>query len=494
MADPMPDDLESARKRDAQEAQWRAAEGERLLVVGLGASAGGLDALERLFRAVPAESGLAYVVVQHLDPGHESILAEILGRAAAIPVAFAKDGQGIERDHVYVMPRGADLLLEGGRLRLAAAAEPRASRLPINAFLTSLAQDQGENAVGAVLSGTGSDGALGLAAVKRHGGFTLAQTPRDARYESMPHAAIATGMVDRVLPVEQIPAALAEHAGRRREHPQSARGESEGLREAFEILARGTGHDFSRYKRSTVLRRLQRRMTATSTGTIRDYVALLDRDAGEIRSLADDLTINVTSFFRDGEPFQALEGTVIPELLEQNPNDVRVWIPGCSSGEEAYSIAMLFRERMERMPSAPRAQIFATDIDASALAEARRGRYSTVVEKQVSPERLARFYRRWYAPARMTVVAVGDFDPEAVRTPSRRTCATSASSRRTTSSRIRPSPGWTSCPAAISSSISSRPRRRASSRSCTTHFGPAGTCCSARSRSSTSIISSSSRQ
>ncbi|BDG08569.1 chemotaxis protein CheB [Anaeromyxobacter paludicola] len=379
--------------RDAQETSWRAAEGERLLVVGIGASAGGLEAFERFLRRAPHSIGLAFVFVQHLDPEHESILAEILGRETDIPVAFAKDGQEIEPDHVHVIPPDTTLLVERGRLRLVAA-ETRGTRQPINAFLTSLAEDQRENAVGIVLSGTGSDGALGIAAVKRHGGATFAQLPSDARYDSMPQAAIATGQVDQTLTVEEIPAALAELAARRRQHPgESARGESEGLRELFELLSRQTGHDFSRYKRSTILRRLHRRMTATSTATIRDYVAQLSRDEGESHQLTDDLMINVTAFFRDGEPFQALESVVIPDVLERHSSEgVRIWVPACASGEEAYTVAMLVRERLDRMKRPPKAQIFATDIDASALAEARRGRYGSVIEKQVSPERLARFF------------------------------------------------------------------------------------------------------
>jgi two-component system, chemotaxis family, CheB/CheR fusion protein len=276
MADTDPE----AAARAVKETAWRTAEGEHLLVVGVGASAGGLDAFERFLRRVPSRSGLAFVLVQHLDPQHESILAEILGRAAAIPVAFARDGEDIEPDHVYVMPRDAGLVVEGGSLRLLDV-ENRSNRQPINAFLTSLAEDQRENAVGIVLSGTGSDGALGIGAVKRHGGTTFAQVPSDARYESMPHAAIATGKVDHVLPADEIPAALAKLAERRRLHPgESARGETEGLGEAFELLARATGHDFSRYKRSTVLRRMHRRMVATSTATLRDYAALLARDVG----------------------------------------------------------------------------------------------------------------------------------------------------------------------------------------------------------------------
>jgi two-component system CheB/CheR fusion protein len=382
-----------AAARAVEESAWRSAEGEHLLVVGVGASAGGLDAFERFLRQVPSRSGLAFVFAQHLDPEHESILAEILGRAAAIPVTFARDGEDIEADHVYVMPRDAAMLVEGGKLRLLGV-DARGHRQPINGFLTSLAEDQRENAVGIVLSGTGSDGALGIGAVKQHGGTTFAQLPSDARYDSMPHAAVATGKVDQVLRVDEIPAALAELAERRRQHPgESARGETEGLEEAFETLARTTGHDFSRYKRSTVLRRIHRRMAATSTATLRDYAALVAHDADESHRLADDLMINVTAFFRDGEPFTALERIVIPQVLERTPaSDVRAWIAGCSSGEEAYTVAMLFREGLERVQRPPKIQVFATDIDVSARAEARQGRYASVVEKQLSPERLARFF------------------------------------------------------------------------------------------------------
>ncbi|HTP25423.1 MAG TPA: chemotaxis protein CheB [Anaeromyxobacteraceae bacterium] len=388
-------DRESSRQRNAQEADWRSSEGERLLVCGIGASAGGLEAFERFLQKLPDDSGLAYLFAQHLDPQHKSLLADLLGRAAPIPVEFAKDCQPIERDHVYVMPQNAGLLVEGGKLRVVAG-ESRSSRLPINAFLTSLAEDQRENAVGIVLSGSGSDGALGIAAVKQHGGRTFAQLPADARYESMPQAAIASGAVDEVLPAEQIPAALARLVAERRQHPgESPRGESEGLREAFEILGRKTGHDFSRYKRTTVLRRFHRRMAATGMATVRDYAALLDREEGEVHRLRDDLMINVTSFFRDGEPPQTLERVVIPDIMERRADGgVRAWVPGCSSGEEAYSIAMLFRERMEQMARPPEVKIFATDIDASALAEGRRGRYTSAVERQVSPERLAHFFTK----------------------------------------------------------------------------------------------------
>ncbi|ACL66710.1 signal transduction histidine kinase with CheB and CheR activity [Anaeromyxobacter dehalogenans 2CP-1] len=391
MATPSPERTAS----DAQEAEWRAREGERLLVVGIGASAGGLEALERFLRQVPPDSGLAYVVVQHLSPEHESSLADILARATQLPVELASEGKRIERDHVYVIPPAAGLVVERGALRLVPF-DHRGARLLVNAFLTSLAEDQRENAVGVVLSGTGSDGALGIAAVKRHGGRTFAQAAGDARYESMPAAAIATGMVEQVLPAEEIPAALVKLAAERRHHPpESARGEAEGLRQALETVGRTTGHDFSRYKRTTILRRLHRRMAATGLGSVREYAALLEGDADETRFLAEDLTINVTSFFRDDGPFQVLEQVVIPDLLKRRRAEgVRLWVPACSSGEEAYSLAILFCERGDELPRPPQIQVFATDIDASALAEARRGQYTSVVERQVSAERLARFFTR----------------------------------------------------------------------------------------------------
>ena len=268
----------------------------------------------------------------------------------------------------------------------------------MNAFLTSLAEDQRENAVGIVLSGTGSDGALGIAAVKQHGGRTFAQLPGDARYESMPAAAIATGMVEQVLPAEEIPAALVQLAAERRRHPpESVRGEAEGLRQALEAVARTTGHDFSRYKRSThppPVPPADGRHRARDRPGVRRRCSSAMRD--ETRRLAEDLTINVTSFFRDDEPFRTLERIVIPDVLERRrPDGVRIWVPGCSSGEEAYSLAMLFREQCRSsMPRPPQLQIFATDIDASALAEARRGQYASIVERQVSPERLARFFTK----------------------------------------------------------------------------------------------------
>ena len=310
------------------------------------------------------------------------------------------EGQRIERDHVYVIPPGAGLAVEGGALRLVPRPEGRSPAG--ECVLTSLAEDQRENAVGIVLSGTGSDGALGIAAVKRHGGRTFAQLPATPG-TNMPAAAIATGMVEQVLPAEEIPAALVQLAAAERRHhpPESARGEAEGLRQALEAVGRTTGHDFSQYKRTTILRRFHRRMAATGIATVREYAALLEGDADEARRLAEDLTINVTSFFRDDVPFRVLEQVVIPDVLSAGGRTASG--SGCRPAPPARrptrSRDPVLRAADE-LPRPPQIQVFATDIDASALAEARRGQYTSVVERQVSPERLARFFTKrgdWYS-------------------------------------------------------------------------------------------------
>ncbi len=256
-----------SQTRDAQGAGWPAGEADRFRVVGIGASAGDLEALDRLLRRIPPDSGLAYVIVQHRSPRDESLSAETLAQATRVPVEIATDGQCVERDHVYLIPPGTSPSVEGGALQL--ATESDGDSLPVNAFLTSLAEDQHEHAVAIVLSGTGSDGALGTVAVKKHGGNTFAQVPADARHEGMPAAAIATGMVERVLPAAEIPAALVQLAAVRRRHlPESGRDEEEGVGRVLEAVARTTGLDFSRYERSTILRRLLRRMAASGIANV----------------------------------------------------------------------------------------------------------------------------------------------------------------------------------------------------------------------------------
>jgi two-component system CheB/CheR fusion protein len=370
------------------------------LVVGLGASAGGLEALERFFRAVPASCGMAFVVVQHLDPDHPSFMHDALARHCGMPVAPAQDGMRVKPDHVYVIPPNATLRIDRGALEVQRPAQPRALRAPINAFLSSLAEDQGESAVGIVLSGTGSDGSLGLAALKEQGGLILAQDPADAKYDSMPRSAIATGLVDIVLPAAEMPAALVRFAERFAEGtPLELSEVADDSRKTVlgriaAILLRQTGHDFSRYRRSTLVRRVRRRMQMTGSSTVEEYIRRL-HDGTEARDLFRDLLIGVTWFFRDPEAFQSLATTAIPALFEgRRPEEgVRVWVAGCATGEEAFSVAMLVRERMPRGDGPlPPVQIFATDIDDQALAVARAARYPEGIADQVPPDRLARFF------------------------------------------------------------------------------------------------------
>jgi len=379
------------------------------LVVGIGASAGGLEALEQFFSHVPKGSGLAYVVVQHLAPQHASMLPEILGRRTAMPVVQAKDGVSAQPDHVYVIAPGTTLGISGGSFQVASADAERHGQ--IDAFLRTLAEDQGERAVGVLLSGSGADGTIGLRAIKDHGGLTVAQSPDTAKYDNMPRSAIDAGLVDYVLPPEEIPAKLLEHAkgvaeGRVRvvapvtppvgvEAPSDEQLEA-ALDRISEMLQRSTGHDFSHYKRGTVLRRLRRRVLLRRPPSLDEYLDVLGKDAQEANLLAKDLLIGVTEFFRDPEAFEHLALRALPHIIAANGADegLRIWVPGCASGEEAYSLGILLREKLAEVSQAPRVQIFATDIDVEAIAEARQARYPADIAEHVTPARLARFFTR----------------------------------------------------------------------------------------------------
>jgi two-component system, chemotaxis family, CheB/CheR fusion protein len=327
---------------------------------------------------MPPDGGAAFVLVQHLAPHHESILSELLSSHTRMAVAQVEDGVVVEPDHVYLIPPNKTLTLDGGRLYLAAASE------------TSLADDQREHAIGIILSGTGSDGAQGIAAIHERGGTTMAQAPESARFDSMPRSAIATGAVDDVLPVEEMPARLMEHLGCVAP-PSDA---PDLVQVACDVLQHRTGHDFHRYKEATLRRRIARRMAAAGMDTVAAYLRSLSEDAGEVDLLVSDLLINVTQFFRDAEVFAQLEQEIVPRLFAGKGmgDTVRVWVPGCASGEEAYSISILLSEHIASLDAAPEAKIFATDIDDQALEEARRGRYPAAIAAAVSPERLARFF------------------------------------------------------------------------------------------------------
>ncbi len=367
----------------------------------MGASAGGLEAFRAFFDAMPADNGMAFVLVQHLDPHHRSMLVELLSKHTGMAVTETADGTPVAANRVYVIPPDATLTVSGGVLRVVKPAPAREHRRPIDTFFASLAEDQGENAVSIVLSGTGSDGALGVRAVKEHGGLTLAQGGADASaMAGMPHSAAATGQVDYIMPVEGMPKALLEYqqylvrVADQKDGDGNRRDAKPHLGEIFALLRTRLGHDFSQYKPSTLIRRVQRRMQVLRVDTVPAFIEHLRKEPRELELLFREFLIGVTQFFRNPEVFAALEAAVVPKLvMELNAEDpVRIWVPGCATGEEVYSIAVLVREAMERHGVAPKVQIFGTDIDDAAVAVARHGRYRKSIVG-MSPERM----ERWFA-------------------------------------------------------------------------------------------------
>jgi two-component system, chemotaxis family, CheB/CheR fusion protein len=373
---------------------------ENPVVVGIGASAGGLEAVQRFLKHMPQDSGMVFVLVQHLDPGHESILSDLLAHHTKIPIEQIRDESLAEADHAYVIPPKASLTIERGVLRLGPPLAHHGVRTPIDVFFKSLARDRGGKAVGIILSGTGSDGTAGLRAIKESGGLTIAQNPQSAAHDSMPQNAIAAAVTDCVLTPEEMPARLIEHLRRLEqlgpmEVPGGGREElPDYLSRIRAIVQRKTGHDFNYYKQNTLVRRIRRRMDTLRLTNPSEYEQRLEQDPEEAEELLSELLINVTDFFRDPEAFESLAHSVIPKLFEgRNPDDqFRLWVVGCASGEEVYSFAILLREQMTCMGAPVRAQIFATDIDEQALAAARQGRYPHSIAERISPERLERFF------------------------------------------------------------------------------------------------------
>jgi two-component system, chemotaxis family, CheB/CheR fusion protein len=368
-------------------------------IVGIGASAGGVQALEGFFRGVKTDYGMAFVVVTHLSPDRESQLHDVVKRFTDMPVAIAQDGARIELGWVYVLPENALLSVEKRHLHLRKQNAFRRERKPIDIFFSSLAKDQAEYAVGIVLSGGDGDGTLGIKAIKEHGGLTLAQAADGSgpRYPDMPQTAIASGFVDLAVPAEEMGAKLVQFARgfHLRDDRESGNDRVQAAQEAiYNILRKQTGHEFSGYKEKTFLRRVHRRMHVLQLDTLDAYVERIRQDVVEVRNLFRDLLINVTNFFRDADAFNALKTTVIPHLFEDKSADqtVRVWVPGCSTGEEVYSLAILLREHMAALSEAPRVQIFATDIDEPALTVARAARYPEALLDGVSLERRERFF------------------------------------------------------------------------------------------------------
>jgi two-component system CheB/CheR fusion protein len=376
---------------------------ENFSVVGVGASAGGLEACRKLVEALPAGNGMAFILIQHLDPTHESMMVDLLASHTSMTVRQARDGMLLEREHLYIIPPGTYLSVANGALHLSEPQARHGARLPFDFLLHSLAEECGARAICVILSGTGADGTFGLKAVKEKGGLVIAQEPAEAAYDGMPRSAIMTGAVDLVLPVAKIPEALVKYD--RRMALAHAHGgvvpqdrAQNWLPEIIDLLRTKTAHDFALYKEGTLQRRIERRMAmaAIETDDMDRYVEFLRRDASELDLLAKDLLINVTGFFRDPKVFDFLAEKIVPDLVRTQTPDhpLRIWIAGCSTGEETYSLAMLFREQIVAAKRSVKLQVFASDVDPDAVASAREGLYPETIAAEVSPARLARFFSK----------------------------------------------------------------------------------------------------
>ena len=376
-----------------------------LPVVGLGGSAGSIPALQSFFRTMPPDSGMAFVVILHLSPDHESTLAEVLQQSTPMPVVQVRDKEPVKPNCVYVIPPGKALASLDGQLRLEPLNTPRGSRVAVDLFFRTLAETHGPQAAAIVLSGADGDGAIGVKRIKERGGLTIAQDPDEAMHREMPSTAIATGMVDWVLPVAQMPARLKAYRGLdgrlklppedepKPTEPSRAEREEAELHDVLAFLRTRTGRDFSYYKRATILRRIGRRMQVNGVTDLPSYLAVLRTHAVEAGALLQDMLISVTNFFRDSDAFHALESQ-LPRLFNgKSVNEtIRVWVPACATGEEAYSIAILLCEYARKVPSPPRIQIFATDLDEDAIRIAREAMYPEIIAADVSEDRLQRFF------------------------------------------------------------------------------------------------------
>jgi two-component system, chemotaxis family, CheB/CheR fusion protein len=368
-------------------------------IVGIGASAGGLDAFKNFFGALPGDSGLAFVLIQHLDPTRDSLTAELVSAYTQMRVAQVEDGMRVAANRVYVIPPNKYLRIRDRTLRLSAPTAPRSLRMAVDYFLRSLADDQHEKAIGIILSGTGTDGTLGMKEIKAAGGMTMVQEPQSAQHDGMPRSAIASGSADYVLPAEEMADALlayVRHAPRAaRSAPSVPEAAADPLSGAIALLQARTGFDFSGYKPATLRRRIQRRMGLAHLDQMAQYVELLGSDPGEeVSALFRDLLINVTSFFREPQAWEFLQEHAIRRLVaEKDPQaTLRIWVPACASGEEAYSVAMIAIEEIEAAGKTCRVQVFASDVATEALETARNGVYPEGIAAHVSPERLSRFF------------------------------------------------------------------------------------------------------
>jgi two-component system CheB/CheR fusion protein len=368
-------------------------------IVGLGASAGGLEALEAFFSHMPHDSGIGFVIIQHLSPKHKSIMGRLLAKNTQMKVLEIEDGMKVKPEHVYLNPPSKDVILINGALQLMDPVKTGGINLPIDSFFRSMAEEMGEKAICVILSGTATDGTLGLKAVKGEGGLVMVQDPNSAKYDGMPRSAIATGMVDFILPVEKIPAELVKYAKAPYIVPPKKAIVTEDqfanyIQKIFSLIRSATGHDLSHYKQTTIRRRIERRMAIHQLNKLADYVKYLQQSPSEVNILFKDMLIGVTNFFRDPKAFEVLKEQVLPALLKSKATDssIRIWSMGCSTGEEAYSLAILFSEAMHLVKQHVNIQVFASDIDAQSIDYARLGTYPDNIAADVSQERLHQYF------------------------------------------------------------------------------------------------------
>jgi two-component system CheB/CheR fusion protein len=361
-------------------------------VVGIGASAGGLEAIEKFFGNMPGNPGMAFIVVTHLDPNHISIMPELIQKSTKMKLFQAEDGMVVEPDHVYVAPANRDLAIFHGKIQLIEPLETHGFRLPIDFFFKSLSADLGEKAICIILSGTASDGTAGLKVVKSELGMAMVQDPISAKFDGMPTSAIKTGLADYILPPEEMPDQLIKYASPKVKGVLLNKPIPDSFQKIFILLRTHTGHDFSLYKQNTISRRVEKRMNIYQLDNIQNYIRLLQENTAEIKTLFKELLIGVTNFFRDPESFDKLKKLLL-DLIKSKPDngEIRIWVPGCSTGEEAYSVAIILRECIEETKKNFNVQIFATDIDSNSIEKARIGSFLGI-ESDVNKKRLNRFF------------------------------------------------------------------------------------------------------
>jgi two-component system, chemotaxis family, CheB/CheR fusion protein len=376
---------------------------DKFLIAAIGASAGGIEASTELISRLPINTGMAFVLIQHLDPKHHSMIAELLSRKTQMPVGEVQDGMKVEPDRVYVIPPDATLSISDHMFRLSPRAATRGAHMPIDQFMRSLAEAQGNCAVGVILSGTGSDGTLGLAEIQAHGGVTMVQDETTAKYDGMPRSAISAGCVDLILPPQGIAqelVRLARHPyvtpqnGDQQEAPQIP--ESPALRLIYQLIRRSAGVDFTHYRQTTIRRRIERRMAVNKVARVEEYLKYLQTNPAEIKALYQDMLINVTSFFRNPKVFEALQAKTFPSILKnlRHNTAIRIWSPGCSSGEELYSLGIGLLEFLGEKAREIPVQLFGTDVSEASINKARSGWYPENIQGDVSPARLRRFFTK----------------------------------------------------------------------------------------------------